>query len=154
MRAAGLLELLAFLPWKPLKVRSERVQKCQLVKYKDTHRPQSAGHRLSVPWASSIQPQQLQVCPSFLQVWPVPWLSARETRWSSLAWAVFTSERREQDRYIKTQTKAWLAQTDEGYRTPPLCKAKCNNTSHPLRCFFPACSPTGPMHCCVTQRGR
>lgn len=110
------------------------MQKCQLMKYKDTHRPQSTARRLSVPWTSSIQPQQLQVCPSFLQVWPVHWLSARETRWSTLAWAVFTSERREQDRYIKTQTKARLAPA-EGYGTPPLGKAKYNNTSYPLRCF-------------------
>lgn len=150
VRAALPVELQAFLPWKPLKGRSERAQKRHLVKCKDSQRPQSTGHRLSVPWASSIRPQQLQVCPSFPQVWPVPWLSARETRWSTQAWTVFTSGRREQDRYTKTQTKAWLAQT-EGDGTPPLRKAKCNNTSHPLRCcyFFQPGAPQGP---CTRKR--
>lgn len=134
VRAALLMERLAFVPWKPLKVRSEPVQKCKLVKGKDAPRPQSTEHRLSVPWASSIQPQQLQVCPSFLQVWPAPWLSARETRWSTLAWAVFTSERREQDRYMKAQRHGLLRQMAMGLLPSPDVF------------FFPACSPTGPMH--------
>lgn len=113
-------QLLAFHPWKPLKGRSEQgpvtrqEQKCQIVKYKDTHRPRSTGYRPSVPWASYIQPRQLRACPSFLQVWPVPGAGARGKRWSTLAWTVFLLRRREQDRYIKAKTKAWLPQAEEG----------------------------------------